>query len=154
MWLLTTALLIVGAAGLCTFLVLQSLARRQERPAATQIKAGSGPRPNTEDECAHETHPKTGTGELLDPPKEWWVNADYFWVVLCKNEQFHRRSNPLHAHRIPLGGTDTISSLPVSQPFNVRCDSCGKEYAYTPSEVMRWEMEAPECFDPHPLFRD
>jgi hypothetical protein len=154
MWPQTTALLIGGAAGVCSFLVLQLLARRHERSTAPQINSGAGPRPGTEDDCPHETHAKTETGEFLDSPKEWWVNAEYFWIVLCKNEQFHRRANPLHAHRIPLGQTDTVSRLPVSKPFQVRCDSCGKEYIYTSSEVMRWEMEAPESFDPHPLFRD
>jgi len=39
-------------------------------------------------------------------------------------------------------------------PFKVRCDECGKEYVYKPTEVLRVEQEPPASFTPHPLFRD
>jgi hypothetical protein len=95
-----------------------------------------------------------GTPEPVEPLTEWWVSADYFWIVLCKNQKFHRRLNASYAHRIPLGRTDSVLPKPVSEPFRVCCDVCGKEYAYAPSEVMRWEMKAPQSFEPHPFFRD
>jgi hypothetical protein len=37
--------------------------------------------------------------------------------------------------------------------FRVRCDQCGKEYLYKPSEVRRLELRPPEKFTPHALFR-
>ncbi|SRR5258708_9165937 len=38
--------------------------------------------------------------------------------------------------------------------FRVRCDECGKEHVYKPSEVLRSDQEPAESFTPHPLFRD
>jgi len=95
-----------------------------------------------------------GTTEAVESTNELWANPDYFWIVLCKNERFHHKSNHNYAHRIPLGQTDTVSPKPVSQPFKARCNSCGKEYVYEPSEVLRCEMETSQSFESHPLFRD
>lgn len=91
----------------------------------------------------------------IEPPKEMWVDSNYCWVVVCKNHWFHRRPNIFNVHRIPLGETDAVLPRPkIYKPFPVRCDECGKEYTYTPSDVLKYEMEAPASFVPHPLFRD
>lgn len=84
-----------------------------------------------------------------------WEDSHYCWVVLCKNHWFHIRENLFFAHRIPLAETDAITPRPaIDQRFRFKCDSCGKEYLYKPSEVRRCEQELPESFTPHPLFRD
>ena len=84
-----------------------------------------------------------------------WEDSQYCWVVLCKNHWFHLRENFFFAHRIPLAETDAITPRPaIDQRFRVRCDSCGKEYLYKASEVRRFQLELPESFTPHPLFRD
>lgn len=147
MWLLAVAVL--AGAVLFSFVFLKPRTRRNTgrllaRSASGGAREGSSALPSL-----WETEAVPGNDD-----KTWWENADYFWVVLCKNEQFHLRLNPSHAHKIPLGQTDTVLSLPASKPFKVRCDSCGKEYVYEPLEVMRWEMKTPECFEPHPLFLD
>ena len=83
-----------------------------------------------------------------------WEDSSYCWVVICKNNFFHLRHNIFYRHRIPLAETDAVSSRPpLKGPFRVRCDSCGKEYIYKPSDVSRVEKELPESFSPHPLFR-
>jgi hypothetical protein len=80
--------------------------------------------------------------------------TDYFWVVICKNHRFHRKGNTSHEHHIPLSETDAFSSLPMlTEQIRVRCDGCGEEHSYKPKEVMRAEIEVPEHFDVHPLFR-
>jgi len=87
--------------------------------------------------------------------KEMWADSQYVWVVLCKNHWAHLRINLFYRHRIPLAETDPVDPRPVlNGPFRVRCDSCGKEYFYKPSEVLRFEQELPDNFTPHPLFRD
>lgn len=84
-----------------------------------------------------------------------WENSRYFWVVHCKNHWFHARKNLFFRHRIPLAETDALTSRPaINCRFRARCDECGKEYIYKPSEVLRFEHEPPESFTPHPLFRD
>jgi hypothetical protein len=84
-----------------------------------------------------------------------WEDANYCWVVLCKNHWFHMRQNFFFRHRVPLAETDTVSSLPsLGKRFTVRCDECGKTYTYKPKDVLRVELELPESFRPHPLFRD
>lgn len=84
-----------------------------------------------------------------------WEDSHYFWVVLCKNHWVHLRQNIFFRHRIPLAETDAVSTPPaLNHSFRVRCDDCGKEYLYEPSEVRRWEQEVPESFTPHPLFKD
>jgi hypothetical protein len=89
----------------------------------------------------------------IEPPKEMWVDSSYCWVVVCKNNWFHRRPNIFNVHRIPLGETDAVLPRPkIDKPFPVRCDECGKEYTYTPSDVLKYEIEAPASFVAHPLF--
>src|SRR5437879_2527073 len=83
-----------------------------------------------------------------------WEDSHYFWVVLCKNHWFHLRKNLYFRHRIPLAETDAIAPRPVDCHFRVRCDECGKEYVYEPSEVLRSNQGPPELFTPHPLFRE
>lgn len=84
-----------------------------------------------------------------------WEDSQYCWVVFCKNHFYHLRQNLFHKHRIPLGLTDGITPRPaIDARFRVRCDDCGKEYLYAPSEVVRYEQEPPASFQPHPLFRD
>jgi hypothetical protein len=86
--------------------------------------------------------------------KEMWVDSHYCWVVLCKNHWFHFRQNLFFRHRIPLAETDPLAPRPsLDDHLRVRCDDCGKEYFYKPSEVLRFEQELPESFTPHPLFR-
>jgi hypothetical protein len=83
-----------------------------------------------------------------------WEDSNYCWVVLCKNTWFHFRQSLFSSHRIPLGETDAVMSLPaLDGPFRVRCDDCGKEYLYKPSDVRRYEQELPASFTPHPLFQ-
>jgi hypothetical protein len=155
MWFLAVALL--AGAGFCLLAVLKSRTQRDARLEGIPIKTAAHCSRESGRESRYGSDRKTSERrEAVESPEEWWANADvhYFWVVLCKNEKFHRRLNPAHSHRIPLGQTDTVSDQPVSTPFQARCDSCGSEYVYMPSDVMRWEMEAPQSFDPHPLFRD
>ena len=84
-----------------------------------------------------------------------WENSRYFWVVHCKNHWFHARKNLFFRHRIPLAETDALTSRPaINCRFRARCDECGKEYIYKPSEVLRSEQEPPESFTPHPLFSE
>jgi serine/threonine protein kinase len=87
--------------------------------------------------------------------KGLWVDASYCWVVVCKNNWFHRRPNIFNVHRIPLGETDAVLPRPaLDKRLAIRCDECGKEYNYNPADVLRSEMEVPRLFVPHALFRD
>jgi hypothetical protein len=80
--------------------------------------------------------------------------TEYFWVVICKNYRFHRKGNTSYAHQIPLAETDAFSPLPMlTERVRVRCDRCGEEYSYKRSDVLRNEIEVPEHFTPHPLFK-
>ncbi len=81
-----------------------------------------------------------------------WEANHYFWTVLCKNHWFHRPQNLSSSHRILLGETDALSSVPVYGSFSARCDQCGQEYSYEPAEVLRVEEQPPERLIPHPLF--
>jgi hypothetical protein len=86
-----------------------------------------------------------------------WEDNRYFWVVLCKNRWFHMRESLSlnYRQRIPLGETDAVTPSPIGNlTFNVRCDKCGKEYSYRASDVLKFEMEPPESFTPHPLFAE
>ena len=84
-----------------------------------------------------------------------WEDANYCWVVLCKNHWFHMRQSFLVRHRIPLAETDTVTPLPpLPKHFKVRCDECRKTYTYKPKDVLRSELEVPASFKPHPLFRE
>ena len=84
-----------------------------------------------------------------------WEDANYCWVVLCKNHWFHMRQNIFFRHRIPLGQTDAVAALPpLGKHFTVRCDECRRTYTYEPKDVRRVELELPESFKPHPLFQE
>ena len=79
--------------------------------------------------------------------------SQYFWVVLCKNHKVHKHQNLFFGHRIPLGETDAFQPPPdLDAGFNVRCDDCGEDYTYKSKDLLRIELESPECFTPHPLF--
>lgn len=69
-----------------------------------------------------------------------WGDANYAWVVICQNKKFHRQTNLLYGHKIPLGETDAVSPAPVlGSAFLARCDECGEERSYEPDEVHRDE---------------
>lgn len=90
-----------------------------------------------------------------EPEKGLWVDCSYCWVVVCKNRWFHRKRNIFNVHRIPLAQTDAVADRPaIDRRFLVRCGECGKAYMFKPSEVLRWEMDVPPSFIPHPLFLD
>jgi len=146
---LSLALALLLGAALIALLFPKSLIRRNAGRSVTRTSSRGARNDNSSTPPLGETEAAPGNDD-----KAWWENADYFWVVLCKNGEFHNHENPSHAHRIPLGQTDSVLSLPISKPFKVRCNLCGKENVYAPSDVMRWEMKAPERFVPHPLFRD
>ena len=91
-------------------------------------------------------------GELEAEPVEYTI--DYFWVVICKNSRFRHKGNIGYEHTILLGEADAYSSLPMlPDKIDVRCDSCGEEYSYRAKEIMRDEIQIPETFVPHPLFK-
>lgn len=82
-------------------------------------------------------------------------NRQYYWVVICKNNKFHRHQNLFSGHRILLGETDAFMPQPaLDGTLPIRCDECGKEYDYRPADVLRCELELPPIFAPHPLFRE
>src|SRR5215510_4277572 len=72
------------------------------------------------------------------------VRMAYCSVVICKNAKAHRVTNLMFGHKIPLAETDAFESLPVSGPFNAKCDECGHEDSYKPEEVVRVESQLPE----------
>jgi hypothetical protein len=83
-----------------------------------------------------------------------WGDNSYCWVVMCKNNRFHKRVNLFFKHTIPLGEADVYALLPALEGnFTVRCDECGKEYLYKPSDVLRFDQELAVSFTPHPLFQ-
>ena len=89
------------------------------------------------------------------PSKDIWADSDYCWVVVCKNDAFHRNPNVYNVHRIPLGVTDAVIPRPsIPRPFVARCDECQQENLYDPGDVLRYEMEVPAPFVPHPLFHE
>lgn len=80
-------------------------------------------------------------------------NNNYCWVVFCKNRWFHLLHNIFFRHKILLGLTDDFAPLPaLDERFLVRCDVCGMEYLYKPSEVRRSEQAIPEGCTLHPRF--
>jgi hypothetical protein len=80
-------------------------------------------------------------------------DSPYVWVVICKNQRFHRRQNLFFGHKIPLGEADPFLPPPaLDNRIHVRCDDCGEEHAYQPTDVMRVELELPDSFTPHPFF--
>jgi hypothetical protein len=62
------------------------------------------------------------------------------------------RDRALFDRKIPLAETDGVEV--VAAKLTVRCDECGKEYLYKLSEVLRYQIEVPASFVPHPLFRE
>ena len=83
-----------------------------------------------------------------------WQDTNYCWVVICKNNWFHKRVNLFFKHKIPLGETDVYAPPPdLKGNFTVRCDECHKEYLYKPSDVLRHDQVLPASFSPHPLFQ-
>ncbi len=84
-----------------------------------------------------------------------WEDSSYCWVVTCKHHIYHIPRNLIYRHKIPLAEADAVTSRPpINGPFRARCDMCGKEYLYKPSEVLRAEKELPEGFIAHPAFRE
>ena len=80
--------------------------------------------------------------------------TDYFWVVICKNHRVHHKGNTGYEHRILLGETDAFTPLPLlPEEIKVHCDCCGGEYSYKLKDVMRDQVQVPEQFSPHPLFK-
>ena len=80
-------------------------------------------------------------------------STDYLLIV-CKNHRFHHKGNTGYQYRILLGETDAFSSLPMlPEEMKVRCDSCGEGYSYKQKEILQDEVQVPETFDPHPLFK-
>jgi hypothetical protein len=83
----------------------------------------------------------------------WGEDESYCWVVICKNQKFHREQNIYSGHKIPLGETDAFAPPPnIDFKLTVRCDECGEEYTYDPAELLRQQMSFRSDFKPHPLF--
>jgi hypothetical protein len=80
--------------------------------------------------------------------------TDYYWVVVCKNHRVHHKGNIGYEHKILLGEADAYATLPMlPETIRVRCNGCGEEYWYKQKDVMRDQVQVPEVFVPHPLFR-
>jgi hypothetical protein len=94
------------------------------------------------------------------PSQSRWRDAmthqkEYFWIVMCKNHRYHFRQNRVAGHPVLLGQTDPFSAPPrLEFDFMAKCDDCGKEYAYSPADLLRFETESPESFVAHSLFAD
>jgi hypothetical protein len=83
----------------------------------------------------------------------WNGNEQYVWVVICKNHKYHDKQNMFSGHKIPLGETDQYAPPPeIDFRMTVRCDECGEEHQYDPADMVRFQMEIPSDFKPHPLF--
>jgi hypothetical protein len=81
-------------------------------------------------------------------------NQEYYWVVLCKNHQYHFKQSQAAGHPILLGETDSVSPPPhLEMDFTVDCEDCGREYSYRPRELLRYQTEPPASLVAHPLFR-
>jgi hypothetical protein len=117
--------------------------------------SGADARGGTGIEVAVPSVVSTETNRRKTERKEMWVDSHYCWVVLCKNHWYHVPKNLYFRHRIPLAESDPVAPRPsLEGRFRVRCDDCRKEYFYKPSEVLKSELELPDSFIPHPLFRD
>jgi len=151
------SLLLVGVAAFALYSRFASKTAKSERPWENLEDAETAKRkPIKSPEPSIATgEPNSEIGLKEKPPHTAWEDSTYCWVVVCKNHWVHRRHNLFHVHRIPLGETDAVTSRPkINRTFFVRCDDCRKEYAYKPSEVLRYEQDVPESFTPHPLFRE
>ena len=74
----------------------------------------------------------------------------YYWVVTCKNIEFHGDQNPFALRRIALAETDEPAPHPSAiGRFSVRCDECGREYSYEAQDILKW-IGKPTVFTPHP----
>ena len=82
-----------------------------------------------------------------------WSDPNYCWVVICKNAKAHHEENLMFGHKIPLAETDAFEVLSVTGPILVRCDACGHEDMYEPSDIARLEFTVPEGFQTHPRFQ-
>lgn len=83
----------------------------------------------------------------------WGGDESYCWVVICKNQKFHREQNLYSGHKIPLGETDAFAPPPeIDFRLTVRCDECGAENTYDPADLLRLQMSFSLDFKPHPLF--
>jgi len=78
----------------------------------------------------------------------------YYWVVICKNRKFHEQQNIYSGHKIALCETDEFTPPPQMELFTVRCDECGENQSYGPSDLVRFQMPLVPNFKPHPLFAD
>ena len=117
--------------------------------------SGAAARGGTGIEVAVPSAVSTETNQRKTERKEMWVDSHYCWVVLCKNHWYHVPKNLYFRHRIPLAESDPVAPRPsLEGRFRVRCDDCRKEYFYKSSEVLKSELELPDSFTPHPLFRD
>ena len=103
----------------------------------------------------------TQSGDTTLPATPRWLgyggiqmpDSEYFWVVLCKNHRYHKQQNLFFGHKIPLAETNAFLSPPlINGALQVRCDDCGEEYAYQSKDLVRFELEYPVSFTPHPLF--
>jgi hypothetical protein len=153
---------LAGVAGFALYFRFASRAAKSERPWEKLDDAETASIRQAKREPIESTEPSIVNGASNSeislqqkPPHTAWEDSSYCWVVVCKNHWFHRRPNIFHVHRIPLGETDAVTPRPkIGRPFLVRCDDCRTQYAYKPSEVLRYEQEVPESFAPHPLFRE
>jgi hypothetical protein len=90
---------------------------------------------------------------LMTQWNSWGEDESYWWVVICKNQKFHRHQNMYAGHKIPLGETDAFMPPPsIDFSLTVRCDECGEEFTYDPAELLRFQMGQQPNFKPHPLF--
>jgi hypothetical protein len=71
--------------------------------------SGADARDNTRIAVAAPAAASSKTGPESPAKKEMWADSHYCWIVICKNGGFHRHTNLLFGHRIPLGETDAIS---------------------------------------------
>jgi len=82
-----------------------------------------------------------------------YESYSYYWIVICKNNWFHRRRNLFAGHAIPLVEADYFSPPPaLDNDFAVRCDECGKQHLYCSGDLLRAELELGDNFVAHPLF--
>ena len=135
----------------------QKTSREEETlpPNTGGCLSGAAARGGTGIEVAVPSAVSTETNQRKTERKEMWVDSHYCLVVLCKNHWYHVPKNLYFRHRIPLAESDPVAPRPsLEGRFRVRCDDCRKEYFYKPSEVLKSELELPDSFIPHPLFRD
>lgn len=77
---------------------------------------------------------------------------NYYWVVTCKNVEFHKQKNPFSGHRIALAKTEVGAPHPDHiGRLSVVCDECGKQFAYESADVLMW-LGTPASFTPYPAF--